>query len=277
MASARYLDSSRARHAGCLGARVKPLQAPPASPARRLPRHVTVLRRLSERGVALEVLPAEDPDLFEARIETALMALVRDGGGESAFQALYDYARGRLYLWIVGLSSRHGPDPLEVLQDTFVNVYRYAQGFRDDEPKSFRVWSRTIAGNLVRRARANLSLGSLGLRSLDALPVGLQEPADRRRGPVDELAGDEESRSMLLAWTLVLLQYARAYQQLGARDRRALDLIEVQGLSYAEAGARLGVGLSNMKMIMFRSRRRIRSLIAAQFVAARARPVSLAG
>lgn len=226
-----------------------------------------MIRRLSERGVSLDLLPGEDADLFEGRMETALMALVRDGGGESAFQALYDYARGRLFLWISGLCSRRGPDPLEVLQDTFVNVYRYAQGFRDDEPKSFRVWSRTIAGNLVRRARANPSL-----RSLDALPVGLQEPADRRGGPADELAGNEESRSMLLAWTIVLLQYAKAFETLGPRDRRALDLIEVQGLSYAEAGARLGVGLSNMKMIMFRSRRRIRSQIQAQFVAARERP-----
>ena len=236
---------------------------------------MSVLRRLAERGVALVALPGEDADRYEARIETALMALVRDGGGESAFQALYDYARGKLYVWIAGLCARRGPDPLEVLQDTFVNVYRYAQGFRDDEPKSFRVWSRTIAGNLVRRARAMHANGSL--RSLDALPAGFQEPADKRRGPVDQLAGDEESRSMLLAWTLVLLQYAAAYEKLGARDRRALDMIEVQGLSYAEASARLGVGLSNMKMIMFRSRRRIRSLIAARFVSARAARVAMSG
>ena len=44
---------------------------------------------------------------------------------------------------------------------------------------------------------------------------------------------------------------------LAQRDRRALHLVEVEGLSYQEAGRILQVGRSNMKMIVFRSRRRI--------------------
>jgi DNA-directed RNA polymerase specialized sigma24 family protein len=43
----------------------------------------------------------------------------------------------------------------------------------------------------------------------------------------------------------------------------ALELVELEGLSYAEAGARLHVGISNMKMIMFRARRRLRAKIGA--------------
>ena len=52
-----------------------------------------------------------------------------------------------------------------------------------------------------------------------------------------------------------------ATQVLGERDRAALHMVEVEGLTYAEAGRRLGVGRSNMKMIMFRSRKRIRAHI----------------
>ena len=43
----------------------------------------------------------------------------------------------------------------------------------------------------------------------------------------------------------------------------ALELIEVQGLSYAEASTRMRVGLSNMKMILFRARQRIRAAISS--------------
>lgn len=227
----------------------------------RLPVSVPVLRRLRAREVDLEPRPDETADVFEARMETALMALFRDERIEEHFQALYDYARGALLDWILGLCSDRGrsADPLEVLQDAFVNAYRYASGFRDDEPRSFRVWSRTIAGNLVRRQASTRARGAWS-----ALPEGGDEPVDRHCGPSDEASEREEVRITAAAWLYVLLQYAAAYEQLSPRDRLALELIEVQGLSYAEAGRRLRVGMSNMKMIMFRSRRRIRVLIERQ-------------
>jgi RNA polymerase sigma factor (sigma-70 family) len=187
------------------------------------------------------------------------MAMFRDERDEAAFQALYDYARARLLVWIASLIGprRREPDPLEVLQDAFVNIYRYAGTFRDEDVRSFRVWSRTIAGNLVRRARQPRIA-----RSLDALPEGVGEPVDTGASPAEELVRGEDARAMARAWLIVLLQYAAAYEKLSTRDRLALDMIEVQGLSYAEAGKRLRVGVSNMKMIMFRSRRRIRAIIS---------------
>jgi DNA-directed RNA polymerase specialized sigma24 family protein len=99
--------------------------------------------------------------------------------------------------------------------------------------------------------------------SLHALPDGLDEPADTRNDPAAVLDREEQRRSMLGAWMIVLSQYAIAYRELCTRDQTALDLIEVQGLSYGAAGARLRVGPSNMKMIMFRARRRLRARIGA--------------
>jgi DNA-directed RNA polymerase specialized sigma24 family protein len=230
----------------------------------RLPLNASVLRRLRNRGVSLKLEEDEDEKHFESRIETALMALFRDERDENAFQALYDYSRGQLLVWVQNLIGprRREPDPLEVLQDAYVNIYRYAGSFRDEDTRSFRVWSRTIVGNLVRRARQPRLA-----RSLDALPEGISEPVDRRASPAEELVRGEDVRSMARAWLTVLLQYAAAYDRLSARDKLALDMIEVQGLSYAEAGARLCVGNSNMKMIMFRSRRRIRALISERLLA----------
>jgi RNA polymerase sigma factor (sigma-70 family) len=239
--------------------------------ATRLPLHAPVLRRLRRRGVTLQATSEDAGELFESRLETELMALFRDEGDDAAFQALYDYTRGRMLIWIAGLlgSRRAAPDPLEILQDTYVNIYRYARSFRNEDPRSFRVWSRTIAGNLVRRARQPSAA-----RSFDDLPQGRSEPVDQRVSPAEALVHEEEAGRTARAWLIVLLQYAAAYERLSARDREALDMIEVQGLSYAEAGARLKVGLSNMKMIMFRSRRRIRSLIAQRFDSSMAQRVS---
>ena len=222
-----------------------------------LPRNVLVVRRLHERGVSVDPAPDEAPEAHHARIETALMALFRDTGGEAEFEALYDYTRSMVFGWILGLSRGSGQraEPLDYLQDTYVNLYRYAAGFRDEHRRSFRGWARTIATNVVRRAQMRLR------PSLQALPEGLQEPADQRPTPDRVALSAEQQRSWSRAWVVVLLEYAEAWEQLSPRDRKALDLVEVQGLSYAEASRRLCVGISNMKMIMFRSRQRIRATI----------------
>jgi RNA polymerase sigma-70 factor (ECF subfamily) len=243
-------------HAACQAVVVGSLSG---SRVRRPP--TELCRALSQRGVDLELRFEEDAESYAMRIETALMALFRDGPGESEFAALYEYARGDLYAYIESLSRDGGRrwDPDEILQDTFVSIYRYASGFRDEYGRSFRIWSRTIARNLDRRRRAT--------RSLQALPEGHAEPADARHGPEHLLLVAEERRSLAGAWLIVLGQYANAYQSLSTRDRLALDLIEVQGLTYAQACRRLNVGMSNMKMIMFRARKRIRAIIGSALAA----------
>lgn len=242
-----------------------------------LPHNATVLARLRSRGVALQLLPGETRDLGRARLETALMALFRDEREEAVFGALYEFAQPDLAAWIeLMLASagraRQGLDPAELVQDTLVNVYRYADGFRDEQPRSFRVWTHTIATNLLRR-----SFTRRERTSLQALPEGVCEPRDPRGSPTEELVRREDQRSVLAAWMIVLVHYAEAYERLSARDRAALDLIEVQGLSYATACRKLSVGLSNMKMILFRARRRIRARIAERLESAGAAETALAG
>jgi len=217
-----------------------------------------VRHALAEREVALTPQPEEDVLGHSRRLETALMALFRDTREEEVFAFLYERTREALYAWILQMLSRRGQssDPLEILQDTYVNVYHYAGGFREDRGNSFLGWARTIAANVVRRARMRKVRFSL-----QALPDGLQEPEDDRLGPAGNAEETEERQRLTRAWTLLLLHYAAAWQRLSSRDRTALDMVEVQGLSYTEAGQALRVGRSNMKMIMFRARKRIRAHI----------------
>jgi DNA-directed RNA polymerase specialized sigma24 family protein len=146
------------------------------------------------------------PEDLRAR-ETHWMVRFRETREEGAFSALYDLARAPLLDWIVHFlaSRRQRLDPLEVLQDTFVNVYRYAASFDETGGRAFQGWARTIAANVVRRRTTRGRA-----LSLQALPKGAQEPVDTRSGP-DRIADlDEQRHAMGRAWTLLLLHYAEA-------------------------------------------------------------------
>lgn len=227
----------------------------------------SVRQALTQRGVVLSPLPGEDAEELENRVGTLLMGLFRDERTGESFDALYHFARPAVLQWIRGLLHRGLAhlDPAELLQDTFVNVFRYPNAFREEHGGSFRVWVRTIAGNIVRRAGSSRSR-----LSFQELPEGLQEPEDTGAGPVIRAEAEEQSRRLRGAWMLFLCHYARAWRELSPRDRRTLHLVEVEGLSYQEAGQILRVGRSNMKMIVFRSRKRIARRMRAAMAAASA-------
>lgn len=250
--------SAGARHGLCIpGGMVTTLRAlphgiPPQDAAPVLP--AAVLRALQERGVALEALAGESERSRDERIDTALMALFRDTRQGQSFDVLYSRTRGGVFAWVRRLLAQQqcGLDPFEVMQDTFVNVYQYSARFRDERPESFRVWVRTIASNALRRSRSQLPR-----RREQALGENSREPIAHGSEPTRPMDEREEQRGLALTWMLFLQHYQQAFSQLALRDRTALELVEVQGLSYAEAGARLAVGPSNMKMIMFRARQRL--------------------
>ncbi len=211
---------------------------------------------LRERGVEPEAFAQETSEQYENRVGTALMALYRDSREAEVFEALHALTGPGVLRWIRGLLGRDTQlDPAEVLQDTFVNVYRYPGAFREDHRGSFRVWVRTIAGNVLRRS---------ALRRSRNAERELSEPTeveDSAQGPAQAIQEEDESERLRRAWLLLLCYYAQAWKELSQRDRRTLHLVEVEGLSYQEAGRVLAVGRSNMKMIVFRSRRRIARLM----------------
>jgi RNA polymerase sigma factor (sigma-70 family) len=184
------------------------------------------------------------------------MARFRDTRQGSDFEDLFRAARAEVLAWVIQCAGgqRVALDPFELVQDTFVNIYRYAEGFRCEGPASFRRWARTIAGNVVRRA-ARARRGAVHAASLGA---GREEPSDPTPGPGHRLEQRERVREVERGYGLLLLHYAAAYAALGPRDQRALTLVEVEGRAYREVARELGVGLSNTKMIVFRARQRLR-------------------
>ena len=253
------------RHARCLSGRVQSLDrsvrvasrpSPSLHPWPELPR---LRRRLAALGLRPEPAEDETAEMHRDRSQTALMAIFRDRPGEEEFEALYRYTEPSVRRWVrMALSGRgRRTDAHDLVQDAFVNIYRYARGFRDDHPASFRSWAQAICRNVVRRS----FLRPRGL-AFSEFPDGLAEPADVRPTPFQEASDDEQCAALSRALVLLLMHYTAAYDLLSPRDRLALELVEIEGLSYGEVGERLRVGMSNMKMIMFRARRRLRAHMA---------------
>lgn len=186
-------------------------------------------------------------------LETQLMARFRDHAEPRVFDALYRLAAPSFLSWA---RSRGVAEPEELLQDTFVNIYRYAKSFRDEAGMSFRNWSHGIAVNLLRRAALRRAR-----KPVQPLDEQLCEPSDPKRGPDEQLVRQQEAEELRAAWLIVLALYREAAAGLSQRDREALHAVEVRGLGYAQAARELGVGLSNLKMILFRARKRIRDHI----------------
>jgi RNA polymerase sigma-70 factor (ECF subfamily) len=195
--------------------------------------------------------------------ETSLMTAFQESRTAEAFEALYRATAPGLLHWIESLyaQGRHVGDPLDAVQDTFVNVYRYAASFRPSATGGFRAWVRTIASNALRRARRRPR--SLGVLFSELDETALPDPMDASSGPAAAAQSKEAIIDMRKAYALMLLQYAQAFESLKPRDQEALVMVEVEGLNYAEVGARLRVGPSNTKMIVFRARQRLRARMAA--------------
>jgi len=195
----------------------------------------------------------EDQEAHLSRLLTALMVGFRDTGRSDLFDALYRLAQPGLVLWVT--KKRRGTalrlDPEDLTQEVFLSIHRYRGSFKEQKG-GFRAWSMTIARNLIRRQAQGLLRRSMRAHLEDC------DPPDPRNGPREEAISHEEARLMRSAWQLYLLVYAKAYDGLKQRDQEALRLVELEGLRYAEAAERLGVGLSNMKMILLRARHRIR-------------------
>ena len=191
-------------------------------------------------------------------IETVLMEHYRQTGSQAAFRELHGRAAPGLVRWVHGLQGRRSwaVDPLEVVQDTWCAVVRYRHTFRSDEGRTFGAWVRTIAANALRRA------GKRTPREHHLDPAELPDPEDPGLGPERWATDREEARRLRQALLLLVLHVGQVEAGLSPRDREALRLVELEGHRQDHAARCLGVGLSNMKMILFRARRRLAQRLA---------------
>lgn len=206
-------------------------------------------------------------------ISTWLMETYKATGSKEAFTLLYELNHEDfLRLIYHHLRRAYYPvDPADILQEVFFNVYRYPFKFKPDRSSAFRNWTHSIIRNTVlkhsRRAQRDRVL-PIGVQERDTDDPLVIEPADENAStPFDSSAEREATTALTGSWMLYLSVYLEAYRCLTPREKRVLFLVEVDSLPYREAADRVGVRVENLKMMVFRARRKIYSIMKRKFQA----------
>jgi len=214
------------------------------------------LRRLS-KGQTPAGLP--EPSSSEAQLDlvsTSLMKCFKHTEEPRVFAVLFELNQPA-FLQAVNSRLRRMPaavDPGDVVQEVFLNIYRYPHRFLAERPDSFRNWGHRI----VRNTLLKFLKGAGRTAAFVSLEESLLQPEDTAlRSPARTAEDAETARLADAAYILYLNLYLAHFQRLAPKEQRALTMVEVENASYREAAAALGIRLENLKMVIFRSRRRI--------------------
>ncbi|HEY1575190.1 MAG TPA: RNA polymerase sigma factor SigE [Pseudonocardiaceae bacterium] len=130
-------------------------------------------------------------------------------------------------------------DAEDLTQETFIRVFRSLASY---QPGTFEGWLHRITTNLfldLARRRSRLRM--------EALP-----------DDTDRLAGDDPSPEQLYTDTHLDPDLQAALDELAPEFRAAVVLCDVEGLSYEEIGATLGVKLGTVRSRIHRGRQALR-------------------
>ena len=171
-------------------------------------------------------------------------------GDAAAFETLIDLYSGDIYALLYRL-TQNAEEARDLTQDTFLRVIRSVKGFRGQS--ELKTWLFRIAINESRnrfrwwkRRRRDVTI------SLDAT-IGDSDTAihetlsDRSESPEEAALSHEREYALQAA----LLDLPEIY-------REAVVLCDVEGLSYEETGAALGIGIGTVKSRISRGREELR-------------------
>jgi RNA polymerase sigma-70 factor (ECF subfamily) len=187
---------------------------------------------------------SREPDDFE------IVRRVIDGE-TNAFESIIE-RHGRFASAIV---RRHVPydDAEDTLQNVFLRVYKSLPSFKNRS--SFRQWLSVIAVRTChdfwreRYKSQEFAVSSLGAEHETWLAAALSEESDRS---FQERRFQREAGEIL----------DRALGRLSAGDRMVMELVYLEGHSLKEAAVLTGWSVANVKVRLFRSRKKLYALIA---------------
>lgn len=171
-------------------------------------------------------------------------------GDAAAFEALVDRYSGDLYALLYRL-TQNAEEARDLTQDTFLRVIRSIGGFRGQS--ELRTWLYRIAVNESRnryrwwkrrRRDSTISLDATIGDSDTAIHETLSGPS---ADPEQETLAHEREYALKAA----LLELPEVY-------REAVVLCDIEGLTYDETAAALGIGLGTVKSRISRGREELR-------------------
>ncbi|MGH9247215.1 MAG: sigma-70 family RNA polymerase sigma factor [Acidimicrobiales bacterium] len=152
------------------------------------------------------------------------------------------------------LTPNHA-DAEDLVQDTLVRAYRGIDGFDGAYP---RAWLLTI----LRNTQIN--------RTRRRRPELLDDP-DHTMATVADTAGDGQSVEALVVGATFDAVVEDAFRHLPDVFRRAVELVDIDRLTYAEAAEVMGVPVGTIMSRIHRARRRMRDHLAGAGLAPRSR------
>ncbi|MEE6175760.1 RNA polymerase sigma factor SigE [Mycobacterium sp. 050134] len=182
----------------------------------------------------------ETPDELSG---TAVFDATGDKAAMPSWDELVRQHADRVYRLAYRLSGNQH-DAEDLTQETFIRVFRSVQNY---QPGTFEGWLHRITTNLfldMVRRRARIRMEAL--------------PEDYDRVPADEPNPEQIYHDSRLGPDL-----QAALDSLPPEFRAAVVLCDIEGLSYEEIGATLGVKLGTVRSRIHRGRQALRDYLAA--------------
>ena len=166
-------------------------------------------------------------------------------GDVNAFEKLVTEYEKAVYA-IAQRMTGNPEDAADMTQETFIKAYNSLSSFRGDS--KFSVWLYRIANNVCLDF----------LRSKSRRPtVSLSAEDDDGEETQLDIADESQSPELLLESSLTRDAVRRGLDSLPPDYKQILLLREIQGLSYEEIAAALGIESGTVKSRIFRARKRL--------------------
>ena len=183
----------------------------------------------------------------EARRDAELVERLKKGDTK-ALEELYQRHREPAY----GIAYRlvgSREDALDVVQESFIHVLRGIQTFRGQS--SFRTWLYRIVTHAALDYRRWRSLRAT--ESLDSERALEPVDASSQRSPQDTAAERDLAAAI-----------DKALANVSEKNRAALVLFAIEGMSYKEIADVLGISVGTVMSRIFNARQRLRELLASE-------------
>jgi len=169
-------------------------------------------------------------------------------GNREAFSAIIERYQDNVYNLALKICGNR-EDAEEIAQDSFIKVFRSLRSFKGRS--SFATWLYRIVYNTsITFVRKN----KLDILRLEDFPV---DSVDFMRDSDTEEEAEIEYMKMLLSYAL---------QKLEHEDRAIITMHYYQDLNHTEICTITGLSRSNIKVRLFRARRKIQQIIEKNIV-----------
>ncbi len=187
----------------------------------------------------------DQPDA-EARLDWALIQRTL-AGEQKAYELLVVKYQKRIERLVARMARDANLVP-DVVQETFINAYRALHQFRGDA--RFYTWLHRIAVNTTYKALQEKKRNPLvSFTDLSPEDEDQHETFADRQEPISE-----DTPEAVVAARQVAQAVNDAMQALPPDSRHALELREMEGLSYEEIAQLTGVPIGTVRSRIFRAR-----------------------